>query len=295
LEASCEIAAPEPSQPVSPVQDNPVKNNPVLENSPKSNSEKPKTTPSDLFTSTPDSDSDKNSWSEKAHIAIGLLETMLTGSDRDIELLSDGEFNTSYLSTYAHSAELIDCCKEAIRVLAHRPFQGRRSLADLMGKAMELLRSDHELNAPRGWLPIIQKLRASPDADRLTSISSTLYEALEEAANKIPDEKNPENIFDTWYSGIGAIDAQAAEELESDPTIREIFVCVAKRHFVLPRCYMAGTWFMDEVEQEFKVRGIPFPPAARQIQEKLEPYRNLSSDPQRTKQLRKEWEQIKPS
>src|SRR5438132_4559646 len=76
-----------------------------------------------------------------------------------VENISDGVFDTKYLRSYRHPEELAECCREAIRELGSKPYCGRKSYAELMGRAMELLMERHGLPAPRGWVPVMKILR----------------------------------------------------------------------------------------------------------------------------------------
>jgi hypothetical protein len=76
-----------------------------------------------------------------------------------IEQLSDSEFDTQFLTTYDRTRELADSCRAAIEELSAKVFRGRSTLADIMGRAMERLRKDYGYDAPKGWLPVMRKLR----------------------------------------------------------------------------------------------------------------------------------------
>jgi hypothetical protein len=76
-----------------------------------------------------------------------------------IEQLSDSEFDTQFLTTYDRTRELADSCRVAINELSAEVFRGRSTLADIMGMAMERLRENCGQDAPRGWLPVMRKLR----------------------------------------------------------------------------------------------------------------------------------------
>jgi hypothetical protein len=82
-------------------------------------------------------------------------------ADAGLSTISDGEFDVSYLAKYRYSRELDDCCRMAVKELAEEPYEGRTSCARVMGRAMELLRENHGLDAPRGWVPVLRTLRAT--------------------------------------------------------------------------------------------------------------------------------------
>ena len=89
---------------------------------------------------------------------------LLTIGDRfyghpDVRNISDGEFRASWLKDYPDTTPLLDCCLLAVMELAERPYLGRKSNAQVMGLAMQLLRERHSVNAPHNWLPAMKRLR----------------------------------------------------------------------------------------------------------------------------------------
>jgi hypothetical protein len=78
-----------------------------------------------------------------------------------IYTISYGEFDTSYLSGYKHTPQLTKCIHLAVEQLSAESYLGCQSHANVMWKAMELLRSVHNLNAPKGWVPVMKHLRKS--------------------------------------------------------------------------------------------------------------------------------------
>ncbi len=62
---------------------------------------------------------------------------------------------------YAHWPELYGCCRDIVKSHADIGTQwwGPLTAAKLMSDAMTLLRERHGVNAPRWWLPIINRLR----------------------------------------------------------------------------------------------------------------------------------------
>ena len=79
--------------------------------------------------------------------------------------ISDGVFNNSYLTRYSYSHKLAFCCVQAIQELADLPCSPA-ARADVMGRAMELLREKYNVNAPRGWYPVMKQLRLRARCDR---------------------------------------------------------------------------------------------------------------------------------
>jgi len=75
--------------------------------------------------------------------------------------ISDGEFNLTYLARYPQRPQLEESCRRAYEELAEEPYRGRESCARVMGRAMELLREIYSCNTPRGWVPVMRRLRAA--------------------------------------------------------------------------------------------------------------------------------------
>jgi len=99
-----------------------------------------------------DHDLDSRAWVK----TIG--EALAAGGITEI---SDGEFNLTYLHSYPQRPQLEECCRWAFEELAEEPCYGRESCARVMGRAMELLREIYGCNAPRGWVPVMRRLRAT--------------------------------------------------------------------------------------------------------------------------------------
>jgi hypothetical protein len=77
-----------------------------------------------------------------------------------IEAISDGSFNVAVLKSYPATQELDAACREALKQMGNNCFDGRKTCAAIMSRAMEILRLRHGLDAPRGWLPVLKELRA---------------------------------------------------------------------------------------------------------------------------------------
>ena len=81
-------------------------------------------------------------------------------TDREIiSRVTDEEFDVEYLDGYSHTEELARCCWDAVQDLADEPYLGRVSNARVMGAAMEKLRRGYCQDAPKGWVPVMRKLR----------------------------------------------------------------------------------------------------------------------------------------
>ncbi len=75
-----------------------------------------------------------------------------------IHAVSDGEFNLAALKSYDCTSELADACRETVQQMQNQPFVGRATCAEVMSKAMNLLRL-RSVDAPRGWLLVLKRLR----------------------------------------------------------------------------------------------------------------------------------------
>ena len=259
----------EPSHPVIPEKQSPESINP--------GTRAPRALSHNLF----DLDSDhKLAIREKRETPIGTLKALITGTEADITLLSDGVFDIRSLARYKYTAELLECCAKAIEMLKDRPLLGGRSYAAIMGQAMELLRSDHQLDTPRGWVPVMQTLRKRSAADiaRDDQDWKGNWEKAREAENERgnSDRNNPYNIFDPYHSAIAVIDAAAAEILFENPDCRAIFLRLAKKYGV-PATFPHAVLFMDEVEKEFESAGLPMGNVLLNVKAKLQPSRKSLS------------------
>jgi len=75
-----------------------------------------------------------------------------------IHAVSDGEFNLAALKSYDCTGELTDACRAAVQQMQNQPFVDRTTCAEIMSRAMEILDAQ-SIKAPRGWLPVLKKLR----------------------------------------------------------------------------------------------------------------------------------------
>ncbi len=89
---------------------------------------------------------------------VGSRFEMEQSHEEAIRLVSDGEFNLPALKSYDAVSELGDACCDAIREMKNQSFQGRVTCAEVMSRAMDILKL-RGFDAPRGWLPVLKKLR----------------------------------------------------------------------------------------------------------------------------------------
>jgi predicted house-cleaning noncanonical NTP pyrophosphatase (MazG superfamily) len=90
-----------------------------------------------------------------------IRDVIYVGGDLDCNVreVSDGVFNTKYLSGYQYKDELYQCIQDAVEEMASQPYEGRVTNAAIMGRVMELLQKDYGHNAPKGWYPVMKTLR----------------------------------------------------------------------------------------------------------------------------------------
>jgi hypothetical protein len=110
-----------------------------------------------------------------------------------------------------------------------------------MGRAMELLREIYGCNAPRGWVPVMRRLRAAPSAPVSCSRSQSVEE---DPFHGRPEEllTRPPSVLQYIDRDDGALCALA----EQQPDIKAAMVELARKRGV-PCCYDDGADFMDEL------------------------------------------------
>jgi hypothetical protein len=149
-----------------------------------------------------------------------------------VEEISDGEFDPTFLSRYPRGTELRECCVMAVERLAAVPFTGRKTCADVMGRAMELLRYFHKLDTPRGWVPAIRLLRSGPGSPRRVAAP-----VAEEAhyAYQVPVPPAEEVLTDT-FSALCCVDRECDGVLltyaKQHPEFMDVLVKLAQKHGV---------------------------------------------------------------
>jgi hypothetical protein len=80
-----------------------------------------------------------------------------------IELITDGEFDTKASDWRKDEWQLfLECMQQAVDAKEAYSFSGRETCAQLMGDSMKLLRDGQGKQAPKGWLPTMRHLRATP-------------------------------------------------------------------------------------------------------------------------------------
>jgi hypothetical protein len=211
-----------------------------------------------------DSDLDRRTWAR----TIGVV---LAGVD--LHTLSNGEFDVTYLTKYPHRRQLEECCEKAVEELADQPYEGRISCARVMGRAMELLREDYGFDAPRGWVPVLRRLRAvEGGAERqLDKGRRPSYVATKSAAERQPERENeasreklfryrPDEILTDWRSPIQELPSgrSFAEFVEGRHDLKRQFIELAKKVGV-PRGWWDALSFLefiadglDEVPEPFR-------------------------------------------
>jgi hypothetical protein len=169
---------------------------------------------------------------------IQTIAEILEGTD--IGVLSDHEFDVSYLEKYPHSRQLLECCWQAVRELADEPYRGRVSHAKVMGRAMELLRSIHGVNAPRGWVPVMRTLR--------TAGSNPLNQSTQGATRNPGCPPIPAaEVLTNWRSvfTVERVNQDGALQklAEQQPELNTLLLALAERLGV-PGSYVEGLLFV---------------------------------------------------
>jgi hypothetical protein len=176
-----------------------------------------------------------------------------------VEQISDNEFDVKFLTSYEHITELGECCVLAVERMAAEPFTGRKSCADVMGRAMELLCHHHRLNAPRGWVPVIRLLRSSPGLPPGRYVGEQHYSPAPEESSMDSSVFVPpaEAVLTHSFSALCAIDLECGGILraygEQHPEIAQVLVNLAKSHGV-PQGWGRALIFVDLAITEFGER-----------------------------------------
>ena len=186
----------------------------------------------------------------------------LTGRDI-IEAVSDGLFDTDTLANYLSIDELVKSCTKAHDEMSSQPFLGRKSYADVMGRAMKILRAKYDVNVPRGWLPVMKQLRAN-----------TRSPGTERRGDSDPFKVEPSGVLTDGGSSIHAVSYQDAEKLEverqNNPVLSALLIDTAQRLGV-PSNWVAGLQYADSVIAELRRQNQPVPDSLIAIQKQLQP------------------------
>lgn len=186
---------------------------------------------------------------------------LLGNSKSIITDISDGEFDERALTRYLNGDLLAECCRLAVETLAAEPYRGRVTNARLMGLAMEKLRELHGLDAPRGWLPVMKKLRESPHTP--SKRCAQQEEATSDSdAKRFAEPVPPCDVFTEFRSSLLVIDPEAAETLNKQPETKATFVHLAEQKGV-PRNWMDAYEFMLALDLS------SLPPEAIRIRHRL--------------------------
>lgn len=239
-----ENSPPEPSNPVSPIKEIPPKENPANR---QSLPDQEHYTCS--LSALDDLDLKRRPWGDRiGHVFKPLKQVP------EIADLSDYEFDTAFLKYYEHTHLLVWACNEAIQQLFDEPFEGRKSRAKVMGRAMELLRKVHQLDAPGGWLPAMKQLRTiSPE------LRSVIHKENNEPVPASEVLSHPFSLIDFMDS-----DRRLRTLVRREPELEKLFVAVAERMGV-PWKYVEGVWYLNAVMTCLR----PVPTVIIQIRDKL--------------------------
>jgi hypothetical protein len=204
-----------------------------------------------------------------------------------INAISDGEFDTKYLTGYKDVPNLLACCDQSIQELAHDPFLGRLSCARVMGKAMEILRRDYGKDVPKGWVPVMKGLRTNVNMaisvskeecdDKPVPSGASYYqkepwEDAYEAAKRrdwIEQACDPYNTFGDFPTVLrwarGTIDSDLAQLAQ----VKAIFLWVSARYGFYPESAQRGLPYLEDVIHNLTLQGIPIPDVVSDLQRHL--------------------------
>lgn len=194
---------------------------------------------------------------------LGYLRSGTTTAEGTVSEISDSLFKASSLAQYQYVDELILCCAQAIEELSDL-LCNSRARADVMGRAMELLRKEHGIDAPRGWYPVMKQLRAAIEA-RVDTVQVNEREdggAQQEfrQEGRIDAQRHeragcegeewdavpPERVLGSGHSVLEFVDRE--HELWSlangNPDVEAAFVALARERGV-PRIYKEGLEFLN--------------------------------------------------
>jgi hypothetical protein len=204
-----------------------------------------------------------------------------------INRVSDGEFKTEYLKQYRNASNLLDSCSMAIQELADEPFVGRTSCAQVMGLTMEILRRDYDQDAPKGWVPVMKILRATPDqpsamlakkvsegspddvfASSQLDAEIALYE-IEKRQQWVRESCDPYTIFSDGISVLVFARPTIMSDIASMPHIKAAFLWVAARRGLSPTGIPDAIPYVEDVIRELTLQGHIVPTAVTELHQRL--------------------------
>jgi hypothetical protein len=135
------------------------------------------------------------SFSSDLTVTLGGQIRTNVGLEELVTQISDGEFDTDTLDPdkskgYEYRDELREACLAAIAAKANRHLD-RKCLRDVMDYAMQVLKKKHDLNTPRGWLPVMKTLKQGGTCCTLVSRMDT------------PEQLGPPK--DLWNDGASSL------------------------------------------------------------------------------------------
>lgn len=214
------------------------------------------------------------------------IGSVLAGSD--LLTLSDGEFDVTYLTKYPYRRQLDECCGRAVSELADEPYDGRPSCARVMGRAMELLRKTYDLNVPRGWVPILRKLRAIESPSR--SHPRTAQQSRQGRSADIPVVL-PQEILTDPFSALHAMitGPRLRGFVEAREDLKNRFVELAEQVGV-PQSWTEALCFLEFLTDQLDEVPEPLSESLVELREEVSRYRCPLARPfeQRIERLRSE-------
>ena len=189
--------------------------------------------------------------------------------------------------------------------LADQPYVGRVSCARVMGRAMELLRETCGLDAPRGWVPVLRRLRAGENAAKpylgmedpahhftRQSAEERQLEREYEASRQADQARlqyRPEEILTHWCSLIHTLPSGTtfAEFVEGRHDLKQQFIELAEEVGV-PRSWWDAFSFLEFIADGLEEVPEPF-------REALAGLRNYSSrnGPQAAEEIQRRIDELR--
>jgi len=190
------------------------------------------------------------------------------------EVVSMGEFDSAYLKHYGSARLLAECCHHAAAELADVPFRGPQSCARVMGRAMELLRMNHGVNAPSGWVPVLKRLRKSNAPGTECALPEVATASIPQASDSssIWDEiprPSAEKVLTDPFSCLSCFPDQMREALRQNPLLEGLMIETARETGV-PDCYATCLDYMNSVIRKLKRQDSPVPDALIAVRKHLQ-------------------------
>src|SRR5579875_949034 len=228
---------------------------------------------------------------------LGHLRSGTTTAEGTVSEISDSLFQPSSVAKYQYIDELVLCCAQAIEDLADLPCNSR-TRADVMGRAMGLLREKHGIDAPRGWYLVMKQLRAMNEVNVDTDQAyeregvGAQQEFRQAHCNDAPRHKKcgregeewdavpPESVLSSDRSVLEFVDGghELLSLANGNPDIEAEFVALARERGV-PRIYKQGLEFLNTLLLRFETAPDAVLKVRDELQRRVEKMENHQTIP----------------